>query len=134
MNTTTPSSLAETTGETTSHVADRLAEKAHNAINATRRRANGALDSMDAGVDGVRDYAPSAFSRAATQMEELTRRGMDRARGASNAVRDKAHDAGDRAVGYIQHEPVKSVLIAVAAGAAVAMLASWFARSRSGRL
>lgn len=133
MNTKT-TSPAETTSESTSHFADQLADKAHSAITATRQRANGALDSIDAGVDRMHDVVPSAFSRAAAQMEALTRRGMDRARDASHAVRDGAHRAGDRAVGYIQHEPVKSVLIAVAAGATIAMLASWFARSRSGRL
>jgi ElaB/YqjD/DUF883 family membrane-anchored ribosome-binding protein len=133
VNTKTTSPV-ETTSETTSHFADQLADKAHSAITATRQRANGALDSIDAGVDRMHDTVPSAFSRAAAQMEAMTRRGVDRARDASNAVRDQAHRAGDRAVGYIQHEPVKSVLIAVAAGATIAMLASWFARSRSGRL
>jgi len=127
MSTKTTSDVAPST---TSHLADQLAQKAHSAVDATRRRTNGALDSIDASVDQMHDYAPSAFSRAAAQMESMTRRARD----ASNAVRDSAHRAGDRAVGYIQHEPVKSVLIAVAAGAAVAMLAGWFARSRGGRL
>ncbi|WP_374567415.1 hypothetical protein [Ideonella sp.] len=131
---TKPTTLAQSASETADQVAEQLATKAHDAVTATRRRANGALDSIDSSVDDMRDTAPSAFSRAAAQMEALTRRGMDRARDASNQVRDQAHRAGDRAVGYIQHEPVKSVLIAVAAGAAVAMLAGWFARSRSSRL
>jgi ElaB/YqjD/DUF883 family membrane-anchored ribosome-binding protein len=132
MNTKT--SLAQSASETADQVAAQLATKAHGAIDTTRRHANGALDSADASVDQMREAAPSAFSRAAAQMEALTRRGVDRARETSNQVRDQAHRASDRAVGYIQHEPVKSVLIAVAAGAAVAMLAGWFARSRSGRL
>jgi ElaB/YqjD/DUF883 family membrane-anchored ribosome-binding protein len=130
----TKTSLAQAASETADQVAGQLASKAHGAVNTTRQRANGALDSIDSGVDEMRDAAPSAFSRAAAQMEALTRRGVDRARDASNQVRDQAHRASDRAVGYIQHEPVKSVLIALAAGAAVAMLAGWFARSRSGRL
>jgi len=130
----TKTSLAQSASETADQMAAQLATKAHGAVDATRQRANGALDSIDSGVDQMRDAAPSAFSRAAAQMEALTRRGVDRARDTSNQVRDQAHRAGDRAVGYIQHEPVKSVLIAVAAGAAVAMLAGWFARSRSGRL
>lgn len=126
---TKTTSPAETASDTASRIADQLADKAHHAVSATRQRANGALDSIDAGVDQMHDYAPSAFSRAAAQMESMTRRARD----AGNAVRDRAHQAGDRAVGYIQHEPVKAVLMAVAAGAAVAMLASWFARSRSDR-
>jgi ElaB/YqjD/DUF883 family membrane-anchored ribosome-binding protein len=95
--------------------------------------ADKAIDHLQAGIEDLSTLAPTAFSRAAAQMEELTRRGMDRARDATLTVRDQANRAGDRAVGYIQHEPVKSVLFAVAAGAAVAMLAGWFARSRSSR-
>jgi len=93
-----------------------------------------AADTLTDGLHEAGNIASSAFNRAAAQMEELTRRGMDRARETSLQVRDQAHRASDRAVGYIQDEPVKSVLIAVNAGAAVAMLAGWFARSRSSRL
>lgn len=126
-------SFPEATSDTAGQVAEQLADKAHSAVSATRQRANSALDGVAEGVDNLRDIAPSAFNRAAAQMESLTRRGMDRARDTSQVVRDQAQRAGDRAVGYIQDEPVKSVLMAVAAGAAVAMLASWLARSRSGR-
>jgi len=90
------------------------------------RAADTAADRLEASA-----MAPTAFSRAAAQMEELTHRSMDRARQATDQVRDQAHRASDRAVGYIQHEPVKSVLFAVVAGAAVALLADWLARSRS---
>ena len=93
-----------------------------------------AADTLTDGLHEAGNIASSAFSRAAAQMEELTRRGMDRAKEVSTQARDQANRAGDRAVGYIQEEPVKSVLIAVAAGAAVAMLAAWFARSRASHL
>ena len=93
-----------------------------------------AAETLTDGLHEAGNIASSAFSRAAAQMEELTRRGMDRAKEVSTQARDQANRAGDRAVGYIQDEPVKSVLIAVAAGAAVAMLAAWFARSRASHL
>jgi ElaB/YqjD/DUF883 family membrane-anchored ribosome-binding protein len=93
-----------------------------------------AADTLTDGLHEAGNIASSAFSRAAAQMEELTRRGMDRAKEVSTQARDQANRAGDRAVGYIQDEPVKSVLIAVAAGAAVATLAAWFARSRASHL
>jgi ElaB/YqjD/DUF883 family membrane-anchored ribosome-binding protein len=100
------------------------------------RAADTAADHLQASADHLSQMsqlAPSAFSRAAAQMDELTQRSMDRAREATHQVRDQAHRASDRAVGYIQHEPVKSMLFAVAAGAAVAMLAGWLARSRGAR-
>jgi ElaB/YqjD/DUF883 family membrane-anchored ribosome-binding protein len=48
-------------------------------------------------------------------------------------VKDKVAQAGDRSVGYIRDEPVKSVLIAAAAGAALAALIGWASRSGAGR-
>ena len=93
-----------------------------------------AADTLTDGLHEAGNIASSAFSRAASQMEEITRRGMDRAREVSTQARDQANRAGDRAVGYIQEEPVKAVLLAVVAGAAVAMLAAWFARSRASHL
>jgi len=46
-------------------------------------------------------------------------------------LRDRAHRASDHTVGYIRDEPVKAILIAVAAGAAIAALASLLSRSRN---
>ena len=57
MNTQTNTSLAQSASETADHVADQLAAKAHDAVSATRRRANGALDSIDSGVDEMRHVA-----------------------------------------------------------------------------
>jgi ElaB/YqjD/DUF883 family membrane-anchored ribosome-binding protein len=65
---------------------------------------------------------PDAFSRAAAQVEQLTRNGLDRARHVSQNVKEQALRAGDSTVGYIKDEPVKAVLIAAAAGAALALL------------
>jgi ElaB/YqjD/DUF883 family membrane-anchored ribosome-binding protein len=44
-------------------------------------------------------------------------------------LRVKARHASDDAVSYIRHEPVKSMLIAAAVGAALAALASLASRS-----
>ncbi len=134
MSTRTSHPLAQVASETADQMAEKLASKAHGAVSSARRRANGALNSIDSSVDHVRDAAPSAFSRTAIRMESLSRRGLERARDAGHQMRDQARRASDRAVGYIRHEPVKSMLIAVAAGAAVTMLTGWFARSRAGRL
>lgn len=47
---------------------------------------------------------------------------------AGKQVRDSAHLASDKTVAYIREEPVKSMLIAAATGAALAVLASLAAR------
>lgn len=125
------SQITDTTTDGLDHAAEQAAHKATGMIQSTKRVTNGALDSLQTGVDELRQTVPTAFSHAAAQVEDLTRRGIERARLASSQVRDKVHVAGDRTVGYIRDEPVKSVLIAAAAGAAMAALIGWVARSRS---
>ena len=121
MDTTTPAGVGQ--------FADRAARKAEQALDSTQKVANSTLDSLKEGVAHAREAGPAALSRAAEQVQELTRRGIERAREVGTDVRDKAQRAGDRTVGYIQDEPVKAVLIAAAAGAAVALLI----RALSGR-
>jgi len=123
--------LATTPEETVEQATDQAAGKATGMIQSTKRVATGALDSLQSGVDDLRQSVPTAFSNAAAQVEDLTRRGIDRARQASTQVRDKVNGASERTVDYIKEEPVKSVLIAAAAGAVMAALIGWVARSRS---
>ena len=69
------------------------------------------------------DDAAELAERAAEQVQDLTRRGVERARAAAAQLRDQALRASDTTRSYIQDEPLKAVLIAAAAGAAVALLA-----------
>jgi ElaB/YqjD/DUF883 family membrane-anchored ribosome-binding protein len=110
--------------------ADHAAAKTDNMIESTRQATNSALDSMQSGVETLRTAAPTALTRAAAQVEELTRRSMERAHDASIQVREQAQAAGDKTVGYVRAEPVKSMLMAAAAGAAAAALIGWLASSR----
>lgn len=110
------------------------AGRADAAIDASRQVANAALDTVQQGVDQLRSTAPTTLSRAAAQVDEIARRSLDRARQTSAQVRDQVRDqvgrAHDATTGYIRDEPMKSVLIAAAAGAALAGLVGWLARSR----
>jgi len=117
---------------------DRLTEQAANradrAIDSTQRATQDALDTVQAGVDELRHTLPSAFTRAAAQVESITRQGIERARQATADVRGQVALTGDRTVAYIKDEPVKSVLIAAAAGAALAGLIGLLSRSRTPRV
>ena len=132
-NSTSAASTPSQAAATMDDVADRAARRADGSIEATRRVANQALDSLQSGVDQIRTAVPGAFARAAAQVEEVTRRGVDRAREASQAAREQALRAGDATVMRIRDEPVKAVLVAAAAGAAIAALVGWAMRSRSER-
>lgn len=80
---------------------------------------------IQAGADAAH-HALDGLSQSARQMQadagHLSQRGLDALRESTRQMRDGAHRAGARTVGYIQDEPVKSVLIAVAAGAALVVL------------
>lgn len=112
-------------------LADRAGQRADDALSATRRAANGAIDKLQDNVDHLRHDAQGALGRAAAQVDDLTRRGIERARQVSTDLRLQAERGSERTVSYIKDQPVKSVLIAAATGAALAALIGLLARSRS---
>jgi ElaB/YqjD/DUF883 family membrane-anchored ribosome-binding protein len=67
------------------------------------------------------------------QASAMAHHGMDSVRDTSHLLRAKAEHAADTTVNYIKEEPVKVVLIAAAAGAALLALVSLVARSRDRR-
>lgn len=119
--------------ELASDLAERVAAHADDALQTTQRVAASTADSVQTGLDHLREAVPGAISRAASQAEDLARRGVDRARTAANEVRERALRAGDATVHRIQDDPVKAVLIAAAAGALTALVVQWLARPRHPR-
>jgi ElaB/YqjD/DUF883 family membrane-anchored ribosome-binding protein len=117
----------------TEQAAEQVGQRADEALKSARRVANGAIDSLHDKVDQMNEAIPGALSRAAARVDEITRRGIEQARDTSQHMRDQVARAGDRTVGYIKDEPLKSVLIAAATGAAVAALVTMLARSRRER-
>lgn len=111
-------------------LAQKATDKADDLIGTARKAADGALDSLQDKASQLAAVAPGTLSRVAAQIDDLTRRGMERAQTATETARDQASRAGDRTVGYIRDEPVKSVLIAAAAGAAIAALIGMVSRTR----
>jgi ElaB/YqjD/DUF883 family membrane-anchored ribosome-binding protein len=94
------------TYSSTTDTAERLADRASGAMHA------------------VRDRVMPAASRLASQAEDLAHRSADALLDRGTQLRDRALDIGDRSVRYARDEPVKTVLIAAAAGAAlIAVLA-----------
>jgi ElaB/YqjD/DUF883 family membrane-anchored ribosome-binding protein len=85
------------------------------------------------GLQELSETVPSALSRAAAQAEDLAQRGIARARSAAGQVREQYNVATDKTTAYIRDEPLKAVLIAAAAGAATALVASWVSRRHTAR-
>lgn len=85
------------------------------------------------GVDKGQQYAHQTVDRVAEKAATLAHDGADWVRERSDRVRGAVVRGSDRAVDYVRHEPVRSVLMALAAGAALVLLARWVGqRPRSG--
>jgi ElaB/YqjD/DUF883 family membrane-anchored ribosome-binding protein len=111
-------------------LADQAAGKSKDALEAARRTADGTLDALHNKIDALHDLIPGALGRAGARADDLARRGIERARQAGSELRERAEYAGDRTVAYVKDEPVKSILLAVAAGAALAALFGVLMRGR----
>lgn len=115
------------------HAAERAANAADDMLEDTRRAASEAARSVHNGIDDLRDSVPATVSRVAAQAEDLTRRGVDRAVEAAHHLRERSAQLGDATVHRIQNQPVKAVMIAAAAGAAIALLTQWLSRPQRSR-
>lgn len=115
---------------TSNALADQAAQGADSAIKSTQRVTNDALDSLSDKVQDVKDQAAPVLNRVAAKAEELARRSADAVRDGSSQLKERALRAQDATVGYIKDEPVKAILIAAAAGAALMALVTLLSRNR----
>jgi ElaB/YqjD/DUF883 family membrane-anchored ribosome-binding protein len=102
---------------------------AANMIDRAAQRSDAAIQ---AGTDAAHQ-ALEGLSQSARQLQadagHLSQRGLDALRDSTREMRISARRAGERTVGYIQDEPVKAMLFAAAAGAALTVLLSLAGRS-----
>jgi len=119
--------------ESHNNLADQAALSADQAIRSTQRAANQALDGLAGSVQDLRQQAAPLLDRATEQAGVLARRGADAVREGSRHVRDQALRASDGTLHYVREEPVKSMLIAAAIGAALMALLSGWGGSRERR-
>jgi len=113
-----------------SNLVDHAAHGADQAIKTTQRAANGALDSLAGTVEGLRQEAAPMLNRVSEQATALAQRGVDAVRDSTHQLRERAVQASDTTAAYIRHDPVKSMLIAAATGAALMALVGLMSRSR----
>ena len=120
-----------TSQDLSNNLADSAAASADAAIRSTQRMANQALDGMASTVSDLRADAAPMIRAATDRVSALTQRGVDTVRHGSQQLVDGAHQASARTRDYVQHEPVKALLMAAATGAALMALLSMVQRSRS---
>lgn len=116
--------------EQSNALVDQAALAANSAIRSTQHTANTTLDALAGSVQDVRHDATTLLNRAGEQAGALAQRSMNAVRDSSLKLRDSAVHAKDGTVLYIRDEPLKSMLIAAAAGAALMALVGLLSRSR----
>jgi ElaB/YqjD/DUF883 family membrane-anchored ribosome-binding protein len=99
----------------TSYFPDRSAD-----AGGVRRAAEDLRDDLAARTRDVAGAVAESAGRAREQTRHWVDQGARKARAAVDTLRDEAHAVGDRTVGYVRDEPMKSVLVAALAGAAIA--------------
>jgi len=115
--------------ESSPNLVDQAAASADRAIKSTQRVANDALDALSSGVHDVRDQAAPALERGSEKLAALAQRSVDAVRGSTQHLKESALRASDNTVSYVKDEPVKSILIAAATGAALMALIGLLTRS-----
>ena len=84
-------------------------------------------------VDEARAQTDEALKGLAADARRLTKRGAAAVREGTQQLRDQTSHLAETTVDYIKDEPVKSVLIAAAVGAALMALVTLASRSFGGR-
>lgn len=118
------------------------------ALSGTRQATDGMLQSAGTAVDSTRDYASQGLDKAedkvrelrgsvdplvdmlASRAQKLARQSLDMAAEAKEKAQQSLTRYANATTHYVSEQPVRSVLIAAAVGAAVALLVS-SARNRN---
>lgn len=122
------SSPVNTLGDDASSLAASVANSTEHAI----RSAQQGIDQLANNLDGARSQTSNALHHLVSDTEALAHRGMDAVRDGAGQLREKSLHVKDATASYIQHEPVKSMLMAAAVGAALMGLVALFSRHHSG--
>jgi len=116
--------------EKSSQLVDQAADSTEQAIHSAQQAANNALESLADAIQDLRRQTSPLLARTSEQANAMTRHGLDNVRETAHQLRLKAEHASENTVEYIRHEPVKSVLIAAATGAALMALINLISHSR----
>jgi ElaB/YqjD/DUF883 family membrane-anchored ribosome-binding protein len=111
------------------NAADGATASVVHAMQSTQHVAEHALDNLSNTAQDLRQQVPPLLERAGEQASALAQRGADAVRERTQQLRDQTLRASDSTLAYIKDEPVKAVLIAAAAGAALVALLGLLRRS-----
>jgi len=79
-------------------------------------------------VESVSNAVHKTVEELNAEAAELMHRSSQTLHEQTEHLRTQVKEAREKTLGYIQHEPVKAVLIAAATGAALVMLTNWLSQ------
>jgi len=103
---------------------DEMLGGASRAVDSTREYANDALDKAENKVRELRGQVDPMVDMLASKAQKLARQSLDLASEAKQRAQQSLSQAAGATGRYVSEQPLRSVLIAAAVGAAVAMLVS----------
>lgn len=103
---------------------DEASSAAHRALDSTREFANSALESAEGTVRGLHSRVDPMVDKLAEAAQKLARQSLDMASEARQRAQQSLNQASAATSRYVAEQPLRSVLIAAAVGAAVALLVS----------
>ena len=116
--------------KTAAELADDARETANEAVESTRAYARNAVNAAGEKVRDFRGQVEPAVEQLANRVQQAVQRGLESASKTSARAQRQLEQAADVTGKYITDQPVRSVLIAAAAGAAITALLVLASRSR----
>ena len=110
------------TTKTPSQLADDVRQTANEAMETTRAYAQNAVNAAGEKVRDLQRDAEPGVEQLAARVQQAVQRGLDAASTTSARAQRRLEAAADVTGRYISDQPVRSVLIAAAAGAAITAL------------
>ncbi len=110
------------TTKTPSQLADDVRQTAQDAAETTRAYAQNAVNAAGEKVRELRRDAEPGVEQLAARVQQAVQRGLDAASTTSARAHRRIEQAADVTGRYISDQPVRSVLLAAAAGAAITAL------------
>ena len=115
-------STVEKIADTAHSATEVAADQAERTVETARAYANEALDKADAKVRSLREDIKPAIDAVSARVQDAAARGKAAAADATVQARERLNQYSERTSSYVAEQPLKSMAIAAAAGAVVAML------------
>ena len=124
MNTNSPSNMARDAVPAMRKASDDMLQNAGKTLDSTREYANDALDKAESKMRELRGHVDPMVDMLASKAQKLARQSLDMASEAKERAEKSLKYAADATTRYVSEQPMRSVLMAAAVGAAVVLLVS----------